>query len=134
MSVLKYLYIFLWLLVIPTIIGGGVGEYLVRIYHNFNGHFLAGIAVCFFSSAVVTWVPMIFLVEDVAFSGKETLLAVTLFLWIAGIIGPLLFGFRQLGLIITVLMVFSAVFTVTKVLSTISHISRRLEHRPEDDN
>ena len=133
MKFLKYSYMFLWILVIPVIIGKGVGDLLEKIYHNFNEHLLAGIAVCFFSGAVVTWVPMVFVVEEVGFREKDTLLGISLLLWVAGIIAPLLFGFQQLGMSIAILLIFSAAFTVTKVLSAISEISKKLD-RYRDEN
>lgn len=134
MKFLKYSYIFLWVLVIPVIIGLGVGDLLLRIYNNFNEHLIAGITVCFFSGAVVTWVPMVFVVEEVNFKEKDTLLGISLLLWVAGIIAPLLFGFQQLGRSIAILLIFSAAFTVTKLLSAISEISKKQDHYRDENN
>src|SRR3989338_11264605 len=121
MKFLKYSYMFLWILVIPVIIGASVGDFLLKIYHNFNEHLLACIAVCFFSGAVVTWVPMsVFVVEKVDFQWKDRLLTLSLLLWVAGIIAPLLFGFQQLGRSITILLFISAVVTVYAINSEIS--------------
>ena len=133
-KVLKYSYIFLWLLGIPTIIGASAGDSLLRIYHNFNEHFLAGVAVCFFSGAVVTWMPMGFVIEEADFGQKRELVAIILLLWIAGCVAPILFGFQQLGLIITVLLIFSAIFTITKILSVVSEISRKDSYREKDNS
>jgi len=129
MKVLKYSYVFLWLFGIPTIIGMGAGDILLRIYYNFNEHLLAGVAVCFFSGAVVTWIPMAFVIEEADFREKRKLFAITLLLWIAGCVAPIIFGFQQLGRIITVLLVFSAIFTITKILSVVSEISRKGNYR-----
>jgi hypothetical protein len=134
MKALKYLYIFLWLFVIPAIIGGGVGEILLRMYHNFSEHLLAGVAVCLFSGAVVTWIPMAFVIQGADFGEKKEFLAITLLLWIAGCVAPMLFGFRHLTLTVTILLMFSAIFTKTKVLSALSEISRKLQNYREKEN
>lgn len=114
-TILKYSYAFLWLFVIPVIIGLGTGDLLLRIYHNSNEHLLAGVVVCFFSGAVVTWIPMTFLIDG-AEVGRERehsqLFHSTLFLGIAGCAAPILSGFEQgLDTAITVLLIFSAFVT-----------------------
>lgn len=117
MKPLKYFYVFLWIFVIPSIIGQGLGDSLLRLYHNFNEHFFVGGAVCLISGSVVTWVPMGFLIEGVEFGVRTELIALTILVWIAGCIAPILFGFQNLGIIMTVLLIFSAIFTITKLHS-----------------
>lgn len=124
LKVLKYFYVFLWIFVLPTVIGQSVGDTLLEIYLNFNKHVLAGLFVCLLSGAVVTWFPMIFLVEEIDFLERNDLIALTLLLWAAGIVAPMLFGFQQLGLIITVLLISSGFITVAKLMSAISKIKK----------
>lgn len=133
MKILKYSYMFLWIFVIPVIIGLSVADLLLRIYHNFNEHLLAGLAVCILSGLVVTWIPMVFLIEDVNFREKRELLGLTLLLWVVGLVSPIVFGFRSLGKVIAILLIFSAAFTVTKLATAISQISKRLQNFRKDD-
>jgi len=116
---------FLWIFVIPVIIGEGVAGVLLKIHYNFSEHWISSIGVCFSSGAVVTWFPMVFLVEKADILHKKGLWPLTLLLWVAGFITPLLFGFHQLGYILTILLILSAGFTVTKLASAISEISMR---------
>lgn len=93
-NVLKYFYIFLWLFVIPIIIGMSVGDGLVKMYDNFDKHWVAGLCVCFFSGAVVTWFPMFFIIEETPYEELNSLYAFVVIGWPAGSISPLIFGFK----------------------------------------
>ncbi len=124
MKALKYTYIFVWVFIIPIIIGQSVGDYFLRIYHNYNEHFLAGAVICILSAGIVTWFPMIFIVERADFYAKQELAPFALIGGAGAVLAPIIFGFQNLGLIITLLLIFSAAMTVSILLKAISEYQK----------
>lgn len=68
---------------------------------------------------------LVFIVEHIEFLEKDSLVVLTLLLWFAGVIYPLIFGFQSLSHIITVLLILSAAITVTKILTATTKILKR---------
>ncbi len=127
MKILKFFYAFLWLFVIPLIIGLSVEYYLIKIYRNYDENLLAGLVVCVLNSLAVTWIPGGFLIIEINIQKKHDLLILTLFLWVAGLVTPLLAGFQSFGAAVTVLFIFSALLPMEILKKEIRQISNHLK-------
>ena len=133
MKILKYFYAFLWLFIIPVVIGLSVENFLIKIYSNYDEHLLAGLVVCVLNSLAVTWIPGGFLIIDINIRKKHDLLVLTLLLWVAGLVTPLLAGFRSFSTAVTVLLIFSAWLTMEIIKKEMYEISKHIQDRKYND-
>ncbi len=104
MKVLKGLYVILWMIMF-IIIGLGVGEFLLKIYHNYGEILLAKIFVCFISGAITSFLPGWILIEDWELNSRDTSTWIVAFFWIIGTVAPIIFGIENLLQIIVSLMI-----------------------------
>lgn len=137
-NALVCVYALIGIFVIPVVIGLGAADYLMAVYENFSHHWIAGAVVCFFSGAIASWFPMLFLIVA-RFESEETVRQVFRFIdkteirlvallgWAGGIVAPLVFGFRSLGGILTVLLILTTLITISSVLKALGETSRRLD-------
>lgn len=116
-----YAYALVGVLIVPSIIGGGVADFLLAIYDNFSRHWIAGFAVCLLTGAVASWIPMLLLVEseDVRFSEKGTIRVAALIGWVGGILAPLIDGFQHFSDILMILLILTTGMTISSVLPSI---------------
>jgi|GEM_PF-3794680 len=131
MKTLKYFYAFLWLFIIPVVIGLSVENFLIKIYNNFNKHLLAGLVVCLLNSLAVSWIPGGFLINGFNIREKHDFVILTLLLSIAGLVTPLIAGFESFGTAVTVLLILSALLTMDIVKKEMHEISERLQYSKE---
>jgi len=140
---LVYFYALIGGIVVPGVIGLGVGDLLMAVYENLWHHWIAGAAVCFLSGAVASWFPMQFLIqpgfgffdgvkggaerEGFWFLEREDIRFVALLGWAGGIVAPLVLGFQSLGKILAVLLILTTVITISSVLKAFGETSRRLD-------
>jgi hypothetical protein len=104
-----------------------VADLLVRLYENFSGHWGAGVVACLLSGAVASWFPMLFMIVDFEFYEQKEIGAAALLGWAGGTLAPLVFGFRNLGFSLTVLLILTTFITVSAMLKALKEAVRRLD-------
>lgn len=116
----------IWTLII---MGSGSADTLINIYNNYSQHWIAGAIICLSSGFVIILFPLLFIIEDTWFEDKLSLKALTLFAFIIGVLSPIIFGFNSLGLIISILLIFTTLITVEKITKSISELKKKVDEQ-----
>ena len=116
----------IWTLII---MGSGSADTLINIYNNYSQRWIVGAIICLSSGFVIILFPLLFIIEDTWFEDKLSLKALTLFAFTIGVFSPLIFGFNSLGLIISILLIFTTLITIEKITKSISELKNKIDEQ-----
>lgn len=125
MKALKLIYAFFAIFIIPIVIGEGVAYSLIQFYERYSHHWIAGGIVCVFSAAIVTWFPLLFLLEPFQSYQRVEMEIAVLIGVVGGLFAPLVFGFSELGGILSKLLILTTVITVSSMLKAFLEVSKK---------
>lgn len=125
-KIFKNIYLFLWIVIIPCVIGGGVQDFLIDVYNNFGGHWVAYIFVCFLTALVASYFSGIYYLINAIYSFEiENMSLIFLLSSASEIICLIIFGINSIGYFLTPILICNATITTALLIERIKNIKNQ---------
>ena len=113
-------------MVIPSIIGCGVQDFLIDLYNNFEGHWIVYIFVCLLMALVASYFSGIYYLINAIYSFNIENMSLIFFLCSgAGIICLIIFGINSIGYFLTPILICNATITTALLIERIKKLENR---------